>query len=222
MLKRVITVLPFIMLICGLCVPTTYCTDEKEAVTFSGESNVIEFSSDNLFMAFNDYLPGDSITQTITLNNNYDKKTGIYLTMLVADQEEDSELIWSLIYDKLSITVTNSKGEILYNGAFGGTWVQSHTQGTITEKIIHLAELQPNSQEDIKVVLNVPHNLGNEYQNLKANVVWRFTAEYDDYTPPYIDTGDNDIFKAIIPVIVAGGIACTLIVCSAVHKKLNK
>ncbi len=156
-------------------------------VTYKGNGDFefapgTDMSETTLFEDFENAMPGDVLTQEITVKNNSDASDYIkvYLQAVPHDEEEnpletgvkDTETIESMqdFLKQLSMTVTNNKtGEEIFNAS------PDQTDG-LTDKI-YLGSLKEGESLKLTAELSVPIDLGNEYAGRSGEVDWIFTVE---------------------------------------------
>ena len=145
------------------------------SVSYEGGAEKFVFlPGSDLFESFKNVLPGDELTQTITVRNDKDMQVRIYLRAEPVNQASEEFL------SKLTLTVTCKDKEI-FDAAASET--AQLTKATL------LGTFRKNGSTDLTVTLSVPAELGNEYMSAIGVVPWTFIAEEipDDETP---HTGD--------------------------------
>ena len=145
------------------------------SVSYEGGAEKFVFlPGSDLFESFKNVLPGDELTQTITVRNDKDMQVRIYLRAEPVNQASEEFL------SKLTLTVTCKDKEI-FDAAASKT--AQLTRATL------LGTFRKNGSTDLTVTLSVPAELGNEYMSAIGVVPWTFIAEEipDDETP---HTGD--------------------------------
>lgn len=176
-------------------------------VTYDGSAKKFIFapggskSPTDLFEKLKGVMPGDCLTQEITVKNeaSNEVKVNIYMRSLGA-KEESKELL-----SKLQMTVSKSEeNEMAY--MFDAT--AEKTDG-LTDWVL-LGTLYSGGEVNIEVTLDVPIELGNEFQDAVGYIDWQFRVEEmpiepDDPKPP--QTGDT---TRILPYLAA------VCVCAAV------
>ncbi len=144
-----------------------------------------EYSPTDLFTDFKDVMPGDSITQKVTVRNDASKKVKVDIYMRSLGAHEGSEDFLS----ELTLRVAKDEnGEMAY--MFDAPSDQS---AQLTEWVL-LGTLYSGGEVDLLVTLDVPVTLDNSFKNLIGYLDWQFRveespAEPDDPKPP--DTGDE-------------------------------
>lgn len=175
-MKKIISICLALLLAAALCGSAMAAA----AVTYEGGAEKFvfipgsEYSDSDLFENFKNVLPGDELTQTITVRNDKDMQVRIYLRAEPVNQASEAFL------RQLTLTVTCKDKEI-FDAAASET--AQLTRATL------LGTFRKNGSTDLTVTLSVPAELGNEYMSAIGFVPWTFIAEEipDDETP---HTGD--------------------------------
>ena len=120
-------------------------------------------------------MPGDVLTQRITVRNTSAKKVRIYL------RAEPVEEQYKDFLSRMNLQVTAADGEI-FDAAVSET-------GQLTENTL-LGTFKKGGSTDLILTLTVPYDLGNEFMCTMGIVPWTFLVEElkDDDTP---HTGDS-------------------------------
>jgi len=160
-------------------------------VTYDGNAQEFIFASDSehaptdLFSEFHNVMPGDQLTQRITVRNDIKNncKVKIYIRSLGA--QPDSQEFLSQLQMTVAKTENNTM-EYMFNAT------ADQTAG-LTDWVL-LGTLYSGGEVNLEITLDVPIELGNEYQESVAYLDWQFKVEEypvepDDPRPP--DTGDS-------------------------------
>ena len=174
-----------------------------------------EYSETDLFENFKGVMPGDVITQEITVQNNYTKaeKVKIYLRAVVHDEQgnplsEEVARTEDLVsmQDFLSqLTMTVKQGDkVLFSAS------PDELDG-LKENVL-LGTFPGRSKTILTVELSVPFELGNEYANRVGEVDWIFTAEEVTKTVQTGDDSDLILWAALmtLSLVTAAGVILTL------------
>ena len=174
-----------------------------------------EYSETDLFENFKGVMPGDVITQEITVQNNYTKaeKVKIYLRAVVHDEQgnplsEEVARTEDLVsmQDFLSqLTMTVKQGDkVLFSAS------PDELDG-LKENVL-LGAFPGKSYTKLVVELSVPIELGNEYANRVGEVDWIFTAEEVTKTVQTGDDSDLILWAALmtLSLVTAAGVILTL------------
>ena len=174
-----------------------------------------EYSETDLFENFKGVMPGDVITQEITVQNNYTKaeKVKIYLRAVVHDEQGNplSEAVAGTedlvsMQDFLSqLTMTVKQGDkVLFSAS------PDELDG-LKENVL-LGAFPGKSYTKLVVELSVPIELGNEYANRVGEVDWVFTAEEVTKTVQTGDDSDLILWAALmtLSLVTAAGVILTL------------
>lgn len=176
---------------------------EGGTVTYSGNSGEFIFapgsddSPTDLFGSFKDVMPGDSVTQSITVKNNADNKVKvkIYLRSLGAVNGDDSKELLSALHLRVDFADNNST-EYMFDAAASET-------AQLTDWVC-LGILYSGGEVDLDLILDVPKELGNEYSGRIGYLDWEFKVE--EYPVEPDDPGTGDRFRIelyLIPAVAA-------------------
>lgn len=142
-----------------------------------------DYSLTDLFPNFKGVMPGSSVTQQITVRNDssHDIKVKIYIRALGA--HEDSVEFLS----QLSLRVQKSEDNdmaYMFDAAANET-------AQLTDWV-YLGMLYSGGEVNLDVILTVPVELGNEFQNAIGYLDWEFRVEEFPVEPDDPDpTSDN-------------------------------
>ena len=187
-MKKIITLFVVLVLALSSVLPV-YAADGK--VTYSGNAGnfVFEPGSDHsltdLFPNFKGVMPGDTLTQKITVKNDANNKVKVKIYMRSLGAHEDSVEFLS----QLGLKVAKSEeNEMAY--MFDAT---ANETAQLTDWVC-LGTLYSGGEVNLDVTLNVPVELPNEFQNKIGYLDWEFMieefpVEEGDPKPP--QTGDN-------------------------------
>jgi len=164
-----------------------------------------ESSPSDLFENFKSIMPGDTLTQKITVRNDADNevKVKIYMRSLGANEEGNEFL------SKLGLKVGKSEENEM---AYMFDAAANETEG-LSDWVL-LGTLYSGGKVNLDVILSVPTSLGNEFQDNSGEIVWEFKVEEfpiepDDPTPP--PTGDDSFYKIYIALMLGSFIVFILI-----------
>ncbi len=215
-MRRLLTMLAAFVVVLSAVIPA-YAADSR--VTYNGNAGqfIFEMGSEqsptDLFADFKGVMPGDTLTQKITVKNDADNKVKvkIYLRSLGA-QEGSAEFL-----SQLGLKVQKSEdNEMAY--MFDATAEQ--TAG-LTDWVC-LGTLYSGGEVNLDVLLDVPTELNNEYQEQSGYLDWEFKVEElpvdpDDPKPP--QTSDSSNIGRWLAVML-GSFAVMLVL--LIYRKRNK
>jgi hypothetical protein len=181
------------------------------SVTYEGQAEKFVFVPKNtdLFQNFKDVMPGDVLTQTITVKNEASCKVKLYLRAETVDEKYQDFL------SQLRLTVTQQNGSDLFEAS-------ADEKDGLKENVC-LGTLSPGANEKITVKLEVPVTLGDEYQNKAGEIHWVFTIEEHpgNPNPAPVKTGDSSrpfLYMGIVTV----SIALALVLATGARRKKDR
>ena len=193
---------------CGLSI----CAYAAGTVTYSADSSKFIFepgsshSPTDLFTEYKGLMPGDSVRQDITVKN--DSSYGVKVKLYVRSHGAHEDSVDFL--SKLHLTVAKSENnEMAY--MFDAPADQT---GGMTDWV-YLGTLYSGGEVNLILNLDIPIELGNEYQDAIGYIDWEFKAEElpidpDDPEPP--QTGDNSNLYLYAMLASVSGIALIILI----------
>lgn len=202
MMKKLLCLLCALMLLSGTALATSKVTYEGGAEKFVFLPGS-EYSDSDLFENFKNVMPGDVLTQRITVKNASDSRVRLYMRVdPVSEKDRD-------FLSRLNIQISCRNQEIFDAAASETAQLTNNTL---------LGTFKRAGSTELIVTLTVPLDLGNEYMNAIGTVPWTFTVEEipDDDTP---DTGDR--FE-LSTWLISGGLILLAIAVVLVQMKRRK
>ena len=187
-MKKIITLLITLAVLLSSTV-TVFAADGK--VTYSGNAGNFVFepgsehSLTDLFPNFKGVMPGDTLTQKITVKNDADNKVKVKIYVRSLGAHEDSVEFLSQLGLKVSKSEEN-KMAYMFDAAANET-------AQLTDWVC-LGTLYSGGEVNLDVTLNVPVSMGNEFQDQIGYLDWEFKIEeypVEDTDPKPPQTGDN-------------------------------
>ena len=147
----------------------TFATDS--VITFNGmqegfsTSGTLQHEDADLFGAFKDVMPGDKLTETIEIKNAATDCD--YINLYMKAEAKDSASMKEFLA-QLTMRVFNGETKI-YEGSPDKT-------GALAD-YVSLGQLYNGESLKLKVEIDVPITMGNQYADRTGSVSWSFLAE---------------------------------------------
>ena len=214
---RFLAMIAVIMLVLACAIPAS-AADGK--VTYDGNSQKFifapgsEYSPTDLFPNFKDVMPGDTLTQKIVVKNDASNKVKVKIYMRALGAHPDSVAFLSQL--RLRVQPSNANGlAYLFDAA-------AHETAQLTDWVC-LGTLYSGGEVELDVLLDVPVELDNMFQQHVGYLDWEFAVEEfpiepTDPEPP--ETGDD--FNALLWLGLLIGSAAILFILILLRKKDRK
>ena len=194
------------------------------SVTYEGQAEKFVFtpgtkySLTDLFTNYKGVMPGDQLTQQITVKNDVSDKVDVEIfikSLGASDLQSPEDGIAEVSAEKsqdfleeLTLTVVQNDDSELFHAPADQT-------AQITDWV-SLGKLDSGAEVDITVTLNVPITMGNECQNLIGALDWQFKV-VETPVPQESKTGDD--MNLLIPLCLMAAAGFGAIVLFARRKK---
>lgn len=162
--------------------------DSAEDFVFSPGS---EYSPSDLFTEFKGVMPGDSLTQTVIIKNEKSEKVDIEIFIRALGAVEGSEDFLS----QMTLTVAAPSGAKLFEAPASETAQLSDW--------VSLGKFASGAEVPLTVILNVPIEMGNDFQNAIGELQWQFKVNKTPVNDRITQTGDYFNLKLICGIAAA-------------------
>ncbi len=184
----------------------TYDGNAHEFILSPGST----YSPTDLFTDLKGLLPGDNVTQKVTIDNSADKNVKIKLYMRSLGAEAGSEDFLS----KLSLTVEYADGDKMKK-----MFDAPASETAQLTDWVYLGTVYSGGTLDLNVTLSVDGDLSNEYQDAVGYLDWQFKVEelpVDPSDPKPPATGDT-LRGAIYGTVIV--VCCVVLVFVVIKRK---
>lgn len=157
-------------------------------------------SVQDLFYNFKNLLPGETVSQTITVTNSYTESMEIFLRAEEIEQslaQGQEELVERLLKEYAVILVTDEDGQVVYYGPIWGNLDSAGSNPVTMTNDVSLGTFAPGETKTLNVQVQIDPEMGNEYQDLWGLIRWVWTAQGDEGTTTEtpVDTPSTDTPK---------------------------
>lgn len=144
------------------CVHTSYtekvAANQKFAVQFENGADGLVKIGDDFFSNWKDLMPGDTVSDTVMLRNNYSQTVYLYFRTEMIKNDD--------LLKKLQLEIKNGD-ETVYSGTM---------DGEVKDNIL-LASLPYQGESTLTYTVTVPKELGNAFAMTDTQTKWIFSAE---------------------------------------------
>lgn len=187
-MKKLLTLLAILIITVSSVLPV-YAADGKVTYRENAGNFIFEpgskYSPTDLFPNFKGVMPGDTLTQMITVKNDADNKVKVKIYMRSLGAHKDSVKFLS----QLGLEVQKSAGNkmaYMFDAAANKT---AQLDGWVC-----LGTLYSGGEVNLDITLKVPTELDNEFQNKIGYLDWEFMIKefpIDESDPKPPQTGEN-------------------------------
>jgi len=166
------------------------------------------YSATDLFPNFKNVMPGDEVSQTITVSHKFGTSVNARIYVRAKGSVENKALL-----DQLKLTVEYKKDTIMYKAPD-----QEQASYGISEWA-NLGTFRPGASQKMTVTLHVPIELGNEFADEMGKLQWEFMVEEIPIDTTNPKTGDLPYVMMCGGVLVVSGAALCCLLFFALRKK---
>ncbi len=153
-----------------------------------------EFTDTDLFDNFKGVMPGDTLTETITVKNTASCCDFIKVYLRAEAHGDSNPLSSEVAKAETVVSMEDFLSQLTMTVWNGDTKIYEGSPDELDglKNNVLLGTFRRNQGTTLTVELNVPIELGNEYANRVGEVDWVFVVEeYDDANPDIPQTGDH-------------------------------
>lgn len=187
------------------------------SVTYSGDAGQFIFapgsdhSLTDLFPNFKDVMPGDVLTQQITVKNDASNQVKVKIYIRSKGAQEGSEEFLSQLNLTVAASQTNTMAYMFDAAA---------DQAAQLSEWVCLGTLYSGGVVNLDATLTVPTSFGNEFQNRVGYLNWEFMIEefpVEDTDPEPPKTGDRT--PVVMMVVLLGVSVGSLLILILMKRK---
>ena len=213
-MKKVFAFLSVFVLMMA-CVLPAYAADGT--ITYSGNASQFIFQpgSDknptNLFPNFMGIMPGDTLTQKITVKNNANDQVKVKIYIRSLGAQDGSEELLSQLHLSVKKSADNEMG-YMFDAA-------ADQPGGLSEWVC-LGTLYSGGEVNLDITLTAPVELDNKFQNRTGYLDWQFMVEEFPVDPEDPDRPNCNMPLCLVLLCVFG--ATILVLAIFWFKKKDK
>ncbi len=127
-------------------------------------------SGQNLFMQFENMIPGQIVTDYAIIKNKSNKKYDLYLKIIPIEQSKQLDELLELISMKVIF-----EGKTIYDGSAAG--IDYNNGSWNLRKAVKLCMMNPHDESKIKVILSLDKDTTIEYADILTKIDWQFMVK---------------------------------------------
>ena len=191
------------------CVLTVFAAEGN--VSYSGDAGKFifapgsDYSLTDLFPNFKDVMPGDILTQPITIKNDASNKVKIKVYIRALGAHEDSKEFLSQLHLQVAKSEDNTMAYMFD--------AQANEKAQLFEWVC-LGTLYSGGEIKLDVSLDVPVELNNQFQNQVGYLDWEFMIEEFEIEPTDPEppkTGDETQLELMFGLMAASAVGIFLL-----------
>ena len=208
-MKRLISL--FVLAALVLALPITVLA-ENGNVRYTGDSGSIvfapgsDYSPTDLFPNFKDVMPGDTLSQSITVKNDASNKVKVKIYLRALGAQEGSQEFLSQLRLRVE---KNAENDMAY------MFDAAASESAQLDDWVCLGTLYSGGTVNLEVLLSVPQTMGNEFKNQAGYLDWEFKIEefpVEDTDPVTPETGDPVPLGVLIGALAVSAAGLLLII----------
>ena len=174
-------------------------SNQKLSVTLLDKATDLISSPKDFFVNLPYLMPGDAMTDKVTLRNNYTKPVNLYFGSIASK----SGTVLDYMYAKIYFKPSGGSETLIYEGKLN-TDMQYRL----------LATINAGQQGEMIFTISVPTTVDNKYALQKSNIKWLFMAEFEEDKPASVQTpilpthifktGDTGLTPYLITMVISG------------------
>ena len=199
--------------------PIENAPSEEPVIAFISPEKKFSFVSKNtdLFCAWEGLIPGESRSQSFSVQNLYAEQVPISFRgeySYTVESPEDQALVDALLKKYVTISITEESGKEIYRGFIWGN-LEEDTGPTMKE-FIPLGEFAPRETKRYNVTISISPEVDRNYNDLKGQTTWVFRAlrGTDSKYPP--KTGEGLGLSVYLITLILSSVT---LVCLILRKK---
>ena len=172
-MRKATTLLLVVIMLLGAFVPA-YGADST--VSYNGRTKLFEFgpgsvySETDLFDNFKGVMPGDELTEQITIKNNVNKRLRVWMRALGEQQDEGST---EHFLEQMTLTVDQVKTSDRTKNLFDAP---ANESAQLTDWV-YLGTVAPKKSITLNVTLNVSPEMDSDFEFAIGYLDWQFQTE---------------------------------------------
>ena len=208
-MKRFSMIILCFMLVLSMSL-TAYATG---TVTYDGYANEFifepgsDYSPTDLFPGFKNVMPGDQLEDQVVIFNDSSKKIKVRVYMRALGAQEDTDEFLS----QMTLTVKKQNDSTLFDAPADET-------AQLTDWV-YLGTLYSGGEITLNLLLDVPIEMGNEFQNKIGYLDWEFKVEEIPIQTPGVQTGDDSNLIFYGGMMVLSFAMVTILLVAVIHRK---
>lgn len=208
-MKRFSMIILCFMLVLSMSL-TAYATG---TVTYDGYANEFifepgsDYSPTDLFPGFKNVMPGDQLEDQVVIFNDSSKKIKVRVYMRALGAQEDTDEFLS----QMTLTVKKQNDSTLFDAPADET-------AQLTDWV-YLGTLYSGGEITLNLLLDVPIEMGNEFQNKIGYLDWEFKVEEIPIQTPGVQTGDDSNLIFYGGMMVLSFAMVTILLVAVIRRK---
>ncbi len=173
----------------------------------------------DLFDGFKGVMPGDTLTETVTIENTASCCDYIRVYLQAIPHDDSNPLSATVAAEETIASMEDFLSQLTLTVKQGLTTIYTGPASDMDQmKRVSLGKISRNKSAALSLALEVPLEMSNDYAKRVGEIDWKFTIEEYDNSSDIPKTGDH-MAQYLLPCLIAMGVSAAVLLFLLVMKR---